>query len=223
MTEEIIIDGVNVARCHYYEEGDCCNKDILTLSCENTNCMYKQLKRLEQENKALKDNNNYLQAIIDDGRAENKRFREENKELKEEKSKLLDKNFEKQCRINELLNICSTKEFILKVNGKKYSGLNGIDKAKLFINNENAVRDKYIKKLEAEISNIQWQFVDAHKKIYKYRSALEEIRDIVNNYSKCFYGDCEDCLYYQECQKANIECDCSKWHIDKINEVLNDN
>lgn len=38
---------------------------------------------LKQENKALKDNNNHLQAIIDDGRAENKRFREENKELKE--------------------------------------------------------------------------------------------------------------------------------------------
>lgn len=45
--------------------------------------------RLEQENKALKDNNNHLQAIIDDGRAENKRFREENKELKEENVKLL--------------------------------------------------------------------------------------------------------------------------------------
>ena len=46
--------------------------------------LYKQLKRLEQENKALKDNNNHLQAIIDDGRAENIRFREENKELKSE-------------------------------------------------------------------------------------------------------------------------------------------
>lgn len=41
---------------------------------------------LEQENRALKDNNNRLQAIIDDGRAENKRFREENKELKKQLS-----------------------------------------------------------------------------------------------------------------------------------------
>ena len=41
---------------------------------------------LEQENKALKDNLNHLQVIIDDGRAENKRFREENKELKKQLS-----------------------------------------------------------------------------------------------------------------------------------------
>ena len=81
-------------------------------------------------------------------RKENAELKAENERLKEEKSKLLSKCIDKQCRINELINIVSTKEFTLKVNGKKYEGLNGIDKAKLFINNENAVRDKYNQTLQ---------------------------------------------------------------------------
>lgn len=67
MTEEIIIDGVNVAGC------DGLNKKLLPLKqcdllqfktkdggiagrwcTDHSNCYYKQLKRLEQENKELK-------------------------------------------------------------------------------------------------------------------------------------------------------------------------
>ena len=83
MTEEIIIDGVNVAGCEHYceklntgsgfiqntsKQGFCLhnitglqNADIYfrVLSfpkCrEQSNCHYKQLKRLEQENKELKE------------------------------------------------------------------------------------------------------------------------------------------------------------------------
>lgn len=65
MTEEIFVDGVNVAGCCYlfkfkgfddfneeYTEWSC---NISGSSCENSdNCYYKQLKRLEQENKKLK-------------------------------------------------------------------------------------------------------------------------------------------------------------------------
>ena len=82
MTEEIIID--ECFNCKKKKDiGD--NWRTCKLKCSYK---YKRkendyITRLEQENKALKDNNNHLQAIIDDGRAENKRFREENKELKE--------------------------------------------------------------------------------------------------------------------------------------------
>lgn len=52
MTEEIVIDGVNVAGCEYFD-GFCMKRDT---SCEESgNCIYKQLKRLEQENKELKE------------------------------------------------------------------------------------------------------------------------------------------------------------------------
>jgi len=68
MTEEIIIDGVNVAGCEFI--ADTKNGLVKCISwvhnnknqvsghwdCrENKNCYYKQLKRLEQENKELKD------------------------------------------------------------------------------------------------------------------------------------------------------------------------
>ena len=65
MENEIYIDGVNVAGCKDYDDGICCNDDVLTLSCEKTNCMYKQLKRLEQENKSLYEEKNCLHKIID--------------------------------------------------------------------------------------------------------------------------------------------------------------
>jgi flagellar biosynthesis chaperone FliJ len=59
MTEEIIIDGVNVAECEnlcQFEDGDCCNRQYEKYaSCEGYDCAYKQLKRLEQENKELKE------------------------------------------------------------------------------------------------------------------------------------------------------------------------
>ena len=61
MTEEIIIDGVNVAECEFYYEGECCQtnykNEIFTKRCKCSDklCYYKQLKRLEQENKKLKE------------------------------------------------------------------------------------------------------------------------------------------------------------------------
>lgn len=48
MTEEIIIDGANVAGCVNFVGCNMCN-DFLDGQCEGHNCEYKQLKRLEQE------------------------------------------------------------------------------------------------------------------------------------------------------------------------------
>ena len=63
MTEEIMIDGVNVAGCNdFYKEWDNWSgkdnyrcQDFLSGVCAGNNCYYKQLKRLEQENKELKE------------------------------------------------------------------------------------------------------------------------------------------------------------------------
>ena len=59
MTEEIIIDGVNVAGCDAYKDKHCMDKTSIMFCnlniCSNfPNCYYKQLKRLEQENERLK-------------------------------------------------------------------------------------------------------------------------------------------------------------------------
>ena len=61
MSKEIIIDGVDVSGCEYYDK----NKPSLTCTCEEYscsecyNCYYKQLKRKEQ---ALDEIEKYLDA-----------------------------------------------------------------------------------------------------------------------------------------------------------------
>lgn len=52
--EEIIIDGVDVTGCeHRFDDNLCALLD--QYFCEDTDCYYKQLKRLEQENERLKE------------------------------------------------------------------------------------------------------------------------------------------------------------------------
>ena len=65
MTEEIIIDGVNVAGCGYYYDtfGHCdlCGigtdkSDTFCTYCkDNSGCYYKQLQRLKQENDTIRE------------------------------------------------------------------------------------------------------------------------------------------------------------------------
>jgi len=150
MNEEIIIDGVNISECCFYNNGKCDNPNGMACNCvNNAVCYFKELIRLEQENKelnfkinqlkanglyndltgielsakvveleqenrALKDNNNHLQVIIDDGRAENKRFREENKELESQRD---------EARIaynNLILDIVSDIPFEGEIGGERF-------------------------------------------------------------------------------------------------------
>jgi hypothetical protein len=73
MTKEIIIDGVNIAGCGYYDakndKGNWCDLTCTQehspfFRCESMPyCNYKQLKRLEQENKELKVANQSLSIL----------------------------------------------------------------------------------------------------------------------------------------------------------------
>jgi hypothetical protein len=63
MTEEIIIDGVNVAGCIQFVEDDNCCCD-LGGDCKGwDDCYYKQLKRLEQERDELKQENELFRQV----------------------------------------------------------------------------------------------------------------------------------------------------------------
>lgn len=56
MTKEIIIDGVNVAGCCFYNNGKCDNPNGMACNCiNNAVCYFKELKHLEQENERLKE------------------------------------------------------------------------------------------------------------------------------------------------------------------------
>ena len=61
MTEEIIIDGCNVAECNFYTKGIsdfCVEKDWYCADIKD--CYYKQLQRLKAENEELKRENEIL-------------------------------------------------------------------------------------------------------------------------------------------------------------------
>ena len=120
MTEEIIIDGVNVAECQYlyfaiedsiidYKEYPRCSigEAFTNNACKNSNCYYKQLKRKEQECEELRDELEWVHGIKD-------KLKAENKELKTEFD-----NFEKQIKlqgkfIDSLLNASNNSEWLNK-------------------------------------------------------------------------------------------------------------
>ena len=140
MTEEIIIDGVNVAGCTYFQQEDdeytCgaeeCNGAVVGCrACDN--CYYKQLKRLEQENKDLK------------------------KQIESDKG-------------------------LITVGGKQqYEYLQKIDE----LEQENKELQEY--KIEHKYSNAEYRqereaVIQLSYYRNKYRSALEEIREIAEKY-----------------------------------------
>lgn len=69
MTEEITIDGVNVAGCEFLRnfiipDNYGCKIDD-SLCCDVGNCYYKQLQRLKQENEKLKESNKNIKLILE--------------------------------------------------------------------------------------------------------------------------------------------------------------
>jgi len=80
MTEEIIIDGVNVAGCCCFENNRCLwtkryyESDVCPMCEKINNCYYKQLKRLEEKYDTL--TNKFFNSETDKTRLE-----QENKEL----------------------------------------------------------------------------------------------------------------------------------------------
>ena len=96
MDKQIIIDGVDVSGCEYYDK----NKPSLTCTCEEYscsecyNCYYKQLKRKEQECNKLyiqlkadeeyhKEEENTLRKIIKNKEERNIELYKENNKLKQ--------------------------------------------------------------------------------------------------------------------------------------------
>lgn len=196
MTEEIINDGVNVAGCQYYEEGNCCNEDVLTWSCKNTNCMYKQLKRLKQENNSLQaqlnnitiQSNNAITAL-----------EQENKILKSNTNVLNDyitKNEQLKTNIDHLVKI---NESLKQENKELRKDVQLFKCLDTFGENECHCACRCLGNEFCE---------DADKKIDTYRSALEEISLIIDEL-KQQYDYMSD---YSEIKEIE----------NKINEVLND-
>lgn len=153
MTEEIIIDGVNVAGCNFRLEREekqkceCCHATGFGVicDCENWhNCYYKQLKRLEQENAQLKNERTA------DLTKQLKRLQAENEELKQE-YKQAHEDF-----------ICS--DTALRIANTE------LDELKQENEQLKALCDTYFTCYRAKHNDIEGN-------LFSYRKALEEIRD----------------------------------------------
>lgn len=177
MTEEILIDGINVAGCEYMlnnkikgkqhcpakampyaKETSCiCRKSIDTpynFCKHNPDCHYKQLKRLEFELKITK--------------ADYEASEQENKELKAYKN--VNEDFKKAWdelnkKYTEVLNLAK-----LNADSNEYC-LKKLEKENAKLKQENETLNYQWHK-RAEIAD-EW-----YKLAEKYKSALEEIREI---------------------------------------------
>jgi hypothetical protein len=97
MDKNIIIDGVNVAGCGAYKDKHCKDKTSIIFCdinlCSNyPYCYYKQLKRLEQENKELqayKDINEDFKKAWDELNEKHKRYRSALEEIRRINNKWL--------------------------------------------------------------------------------------------------------------------------------------
>lgn len=55
MAEEVIVDGVDVSECGFFEAFDCNLNPYDNGGCRNHNCNYKRFKRAEQKLEKIKD------------------------------------------------------------------------------------------------------------------------------------------------------------------------
>lgn len=96
MSEEIIIDGVDVSECEHI---NCCDKKIKCVIlqedvceikpyCEGYDCYYKQLQRLQAENERLKATHLQLQSSELKQHLEKVNFERENYKLRKENEEL---------------------------------------------------------------------------------------------------------------------------------------
>ena len=146
----IIIDGVNVAKCEYYEEmrelPDNLNGGYYIQHCycglqgdnycicnKNHNCYFKQLQRLKKENEKLKNKNNDLIEEIASGNIDIAILQKENEELKKKKIKSL--GFICDCEENE-----------------RYK--QALEEIKEIINEQNLISDKPISQSEFTLERL---------------------------------------------------------------------
>lgn len=76
MEEKIIIDGVDVSKCKHYDD-ICYEEDRFPLSCKGNDCMFKQLKRLQEKYDTL--TNKFFNSETDKTRLE-----QENEKIKKQ-------------------------------------------------------------------------------------------------------------------------------------------
>ena len=199
--KQLIIDGVDVSGCEYYNKDDkTCREvngnydtDICEFDkCENYNCCYKQLKRKEQEVQQAMDN--YVQLDL-------QRVKEYNELVDLYKAK------EQECE--ELHS--RTASIIYSLTGGRLSystySLEGC---------EDAYRDQLSIDVERATKELQEENETLKQEVNTLEQALDEIEKqvkVMNN--ECFYDNICDC---NNCDMRN---GCSYYRKFKILAIIN--
>lgn len=203
MTEEIIIDDVKVNECRHFKydgikkpicrSGGCVAVYHSCLCEDNKDCDYKQLKLLERENKDLYEEKNCLHKIID-RLLENAGYSKDIASAED----FEDVYEDMQIKRNELIELEQENKELKK---QHYETLK-------MLKHEYDGRQR---------DNEQWftRCTENHnedsKIIEKYRSALEEIRGIINKFNA-------DVTFYHEIPEKEIPY--LKEQFKKIDEYL---
>lgn len=240
MTEEIIIDGVNVAGC------DGLNKILLPLKqcdllqfktrdggvagrwcTDHSNCYYKQLKKMEQENKELKEKIDIIEQIIkilypnasDDELydvAFNGEYIDKLKELKDTADTMLMANDIKKHDIDSLR---EANDRLEQENEELKDAYNEISNNSEILHENNCLRIVNTK-LNEDLSQTEISMQAWKEQSISCRSALEEIREMILHCEDEY--NCDRCKYHDSCLIDDDKFpDFSKALVNKINEVLN--
>ena len=154
MNNEILIDGVNVAECEQFKDLKCRQRTCGSyfVMCEGQSCQFKQLKRLEAENKQLNELFEEEGKIIQCKTGtiftlveQNKVLRKENKQLKQE-----NQAYRRSIKDTNIVAIVEENERLKKEYNELY--------------------DKY--------EQLQSLYQDEHCDNLKYKKALEDISEI---------------------------------------------
>lgn len=171
--DKVIIDGVNVSGCIYYNSEKFANCGMFTsgdFKCEGQICLFKQLKRLQAENFKLKESLKVykrpdIKKVLTYYRTgELERLEQENERLKEEINKLHRKLYcyamDKECKDGTVE--CKQKNCAIKLYPKYKSALDEIENVLSWIDNSNLwyngqkayMGDELIEFLKSRIINI---------------------------------------------------------------------
>ena len=222
--KEIIIDGVDVAGCKYFNRfRSIWHNKNLCCDCEkNQDCYYKQLQREKQNSQEARD-----VAIKEFNRAEElktllKRKEQEYEELRQYHNKCCEENAKK------------LEEWLEKYNQVSTNFYNGD-----YCNTEHCsllkAKEQECEKLKEEIKHYK-QIAQYHgnlsvkytNKSAKFKQCLTEIKEIAE-ICKCHNADgCYECKYFDDCEVEDEETptrDVCKLILQKISEceVENEN
>lgn len=204
MTEEIIIDGVNVLSCKYYlfrdKERIASDRScgIGLTACKGKNCDFKEIANLKRENKEKIDIIEQMIKILYPNASDDE---------------LYDVAFNGEY-IDKLKELKDTADTMLMANDIKKQDIDSLREANERLEQENEeLKERFEKRGEL--------MCNCAKQREKYRSALEKIREIC----KCSKSpiNCDECPQNNDCEELCVNDENLQDIIyDKINEVLNE-